>query len=83
MAFTVTTDHDRQERVWEQLSHSHTWEPYFIRRQLTEGAVRASDRRAQFVGVDATKRPVVSSCAIYFSMTTVAGCRIRRCSTGL
>jgi ParB family chromosome partitioning protein len=53
MAFTVTTDHDRQERVWEALSHSHTWEPYFIRRQLTEGAVRASDRRAQFVGVEA------------------------------
>ena len=53
IAFTVTTDHDRQERVWEALSHSHTWEPYFIRRQLTEGAVRASDRRAQFVGVEA------------------------------
>ena len=28
-------------------------EPYHIRRQLTEGAVRAADKRAQFVGVDA------------------------------
>jgi ParB family chromosome partitioning protein len=53
MAFTVTNDHARQEQVWEALRHSHTWEPYFIRRQLTEGAVRASDRRAQFVGLEA------------------------------
>ena len=30
-----------------------TGKPYFIRRQLTEGAVRASDRRAQFVGLEA------------------------------
>ena len=27
--------------------------PYIIRRMLTEGAVRASDKRAQFVGIDA------------------------------
>jgi len=51
MAFTVTNDHARQEQVWEGLSRSHNKEPYAIRRQLTEGAVRASDRRAQFVGV--------------------------------
>jgi len=53
MAFTVTNDHARQEQVWEALSRSHNKEPYFIRRQLTEGAVRASDRRAQFVGIEA------------------------------
>jgi ParB family chromosome partitioning protein len=53
MAFTVTGDHARQEQVWEGLSRSHNKEAYFIRRQLTEGAVRASDRRAQFVGIDA------------------------------
>jgi len=52
MAFTVTNDRARQEQVWEELSRSHNKEAYFIRRQLTEGAVRASDRRAQFVGVD-------------------------------
>lgn len=50
MAFTVTTDHARQEQVWEALQQSYNKEPYFIRRQLTESAVRASDRRAQFVG---------------------------------
>jgi ParB family chromosome partitioning protein len=35
------------------LSRSHNREPYYIRRQLTDGAVRASDRRARFVGVEA------------------------------
>ena len=53
MAFTVTSDHARQEQVWEGVSHSYNKEPYHIRRQLTEGAVRAADRRAQFVGHDA------------------------------
>lgn len=53
MAFTVTADHARQEQVWEGLSRSHNKEPYFIRRQLTEGAIRASDKRARFVGVEA------------------------------
>jgi ParB family chromosome partitioning protein len=53
MAFTVNPDHERQEQVWEALQHSHTRETYYIRRLLTEGAVRASDKRAQFVGIDA------------------------------
>jgi ParB family chromosome partitioning protein len=53
MAFTVTNDQARQEQVWEAVAHSHNKEPYYIRRQLTEGAVRAADKRAQFVGVDA------------------------------
>jgi ParB family chromosome partitioning protein len=53
MAFTVTNDHARQEQVWEQLSHGCNTEPYYIRRQLTEGAVRATDKRAMFVGVGA------------------------------
>ena len=53
MAFTVTGDHDRQLRVWEALSRQPYKEAYQIRRMLTEGAVRAADRRAQFVGVAA------------------------------
>jgi ParB family chromosome partitioning protein len=53
MAFTVSNDHARQELVWEAVSRSHAKEPYHIRRQLTEGAVRASDHRARFVGLDA------------------------------
>ena len=52
MAFTVTNDHARQEQVWDAVSRSYNKEPYLIRRQLTEGAVRASDRRARFVGLD-------------------------------
>jgi ParB family chromosome partitioning protein len=51
MAFTVNPDHARQQEVWEALQRSPIREPYQIRRLLTESAVRASDKRAQFVGV--------------------------------
>src|SRR6266436_2068804 len=53
MAFTVNSDHERQEQVWDALQRSHNKEAYYIRRLLTEGAVRASDKRAQFVGIEA------------------------------
>jgi ParB family chromosome partitioning protein len=53
MAFTVTSDHARQEQVWQAISGSWQKEPYQIRRMLTEKTVRASDRRAVFVGLDA------------------------------
>ena len=58
MAFTVNPDHERQEQVWEatdleSLQRHYSKQPYEIRRMLTEGAVRASDRRAQYVGLDA------------------------------
>ncbi len=51
MAFTVNGDHQRQEQVFERLAQSYDKQPYVIRRMLTEGAVRASDKRAQFIGV--------------------------------
>ena len=53
MAFTVTNDHARQEQVWDALHRSYSQEPYQVRRMLTERTVRASDRRALFVGLDA------------------------------
>ncbi|WP_167771687.1 ParB/RepB/Spo0J family partition protein [Bradyrhizobium niftali] len=53
MAFSVMADHARQEQVWENVSRSGHDEPYQIRRLLTENTVRGSDRRAQFVGLDA------------------------------
>lgn len=53
MAFTVSGDHERQEQVFQRLQHSYDKQPYVIRRMLTEGAVRASDKRAQFIGIDA------------------------------
>ena len=52
MAFTVNGDHARQEQVFERLSQHYAREPHAIRRMLTEGAVRASDKRALFVGVE-------------------------------
>ena len=53
MAFTVTDDHARQEQVWETIKDAWSKEPYQIRRMLTETTVRASDKRAVFVGVEA------------------------------
>jgi ParB family chromosome partitioning protein len=53
MAFTVSQDHERQEQVWDAVRNGWQKDPYHIRRMLTESAVRASDKRALFVGVDA------------------------------
>ncbi|MCA1437210.1 MULTISPECIES: ParB/RepB/Spo0J family partition protein [unclassified Bradyrhizobium] len=53
MAFTVSADHGRQEQVWQAISGAWQKEPYQIRRMLTEKTVRAFDRRAMFVGLDA------------------------------
>ena len=53
MAFTVNPDHQRQEQVLAALTQAYMREPYAIRRMLTETAVRASDKRARFVGLDA------------------------------
>jgi ParB family chromosome partitioning protein len=52
MAFTVNPDHERQVQVWDAIRSSWNKEPYQIRRMLTETSVRASDRRAVFVGVE-------------------------------
>jgi ParB family chromosome partitioning protein len=53
MAFTVSGDHARQEQVFDRLKTSYDKQPYAIRRMLTEGAVRACDKRAQFIGLEA------------------------------
>lgn len=52
MAFTVSGDHARQEQVWDAIRDSWQKEPWQIRRMLTETAVRASDKRALFVGLE-------------------------------
>ena len=52
MAFTVNPDHARQVQVWDVIHSSWNKEPFQIRRMLTEASVRASDRRAVFVGVE-------------------------------
>jgi ParB family chromosome partitioning protein len=46
MAFCVSDDHARQEQVWATIQRGWNKEPHIIRRMLTEGSVRASDRRA-------------------------------------
>jgi ParB family transcriptional regulator, chromosome partitioning protein len=52
MAFTVSGDHERQDQVWDRLQSAYSKEPHLIRRMLTEGAVRASDKRVLFIGID-------------------------------
>ncbi|SEE66136.1 chromosome partitioning protein, ParB family [Rhizobiales bacterium GAS188] len=52
MAFTVTADPARQEQIWDAIQRSYSKEPYQIRRMLTERTVRASDKRALFVGLE-------------------------------
>jgi ParB family chromosome partitioning protein len=51
MAFAISEDHARQEQVFEALSWNK--EPALIRRDMTEGKVPATDRRAVFVGAEA------------------------------
>ncbi|MFG1266190.1 ParB/RepB/Spo0J family partition protein, partial [Xanthobacter aminoxidans] len=53
MAFTVSGDHERQEQVLDRLAQAYDKQPYAIRRMLTEGAVRASDKRTRFIGIKA------------------------------
>jgi ParB family chromosome partitioning protein len=53
MAFTVSADQERQEQVFDRMRQSRFVEPSAIRRMLTEGAVRAGDKRALFVGLEA------------------------------
>jgi len=51
MAFAVCEDHARQEQVYENLSWNKS--ASMIRQAMTERHVRASDRRARFVGAEA------------------------------
>ena len=53
-AFAVTTDHDRQRAVWEQVSgQSYRPSAWQVKRLLTEERVPAGSPMARFVGVDA------------------------------
>lgn len=76
MAFSITKDHARQEQVWETISRTQSTDPYYIRRLLTETAVRAGDRRAVYVGIDAYETAGGIVCGISSSRTTADGSRI-------
>jgi ParB family transcriptional regulator, chromosome partitioning protein len=51
-AFTVSDDHEAQERVWAACNGNRA-NPTAIRRALTEGEIPSDDRRVRFVGLDA------------------------------
>lgn len=53
-AYAVTTDVDRQARVFTQMSNSYYGDnPDNIRRAILNGTVKANDAKARFVGRDA------------------------------
>ncbi|OJU22419.1 MAG: hypothetical protein BGN95_09505 [Sphingomonas sp. 66-10] len=49
----MSDDHARQEQVFEPLGHSYNKSAAWIRQRLTEASMRAADKRALFVGIDA------------------------------
>ncbi|MBJ7532948.1 ParB N-terminal domain-containing protein [Rhodomicrobium vannielii ATCC 17100] len=54
MAFALSSDHARQEQVWEAIKQQRWLQsPQHIRRLLTENTVSARDARAHFVGLEA------------------------------
>ena len=54
MAFAVTTDHERQRAVWEQVSaQGYRPSAWQVKRMLTDERVPAGSAMARFVGVDA------------------------------
>jgi ParB family chromosome partitioning protein len=81
MAFTVSSDHARQEQVWDAIKDSWQKEPYQIRRMLTETTVRASDKRAVFVGVEAYEAAGGIVLRDLFQSDDGGWLQIRPCST--
>lgn len=53
MAFCVTDDQARQESVWDRMKDHGGWHANYIRQMLTEDAIRSTNRRVVFVGLDA------------------------------
>lgn len=53
MAFCVTDNHERQERVWKEVKNQNFLNSHSIKHMLTEETVAANDRRVRFVGLDA------------------------------
>jgi ParB family transcriptional regulator, chromosome partitioning protein len=56
MAFTVSDDHEAQERVWSSLPAWQKSDPSLIRDCLSEHEVTAADRRVRFVTLKAYEK---------------------------
>ena len=52
VAFTITDDHEAQERVWFD-NPAYDRQPHALRRTLTQTLVEGSDRRARYIGAEA------------------------------
>ena len=53
MAFTISDDHDRQLKVWNDIKDGHYRHPNHIRNMLTENKHSANSKLAKFVSVEA------------------------------
>ncbi|MFC3058548.1 ParB/RepB/Spo0J family partition protein [Paenirhodobacter populi] len=53
MAFTVSSDPERQVQVWNAVKDTWQRDPHHIRRRLHETSVRCSDRRVRLIGLEA------------------------------
>jgi ParB family transcriptional regulator, chromosome partitioning protein len=51
-AFSISDDHEAQERVWSGLP-TYSSSPHTIRARLTQGEIPATDKRVRFVGLAA------------------------------
>src|SRR3546814_14756585 len=53
MAFSVASDHARQEQGWDLLQTSHNQQPWFLRARLIVDKARASAKRVRLVTLEA------------------------------
>ena len=82
-AFAVTTDHERQLSVWEQVSgQGYRPSAWRVKRMLTEERLPAGSAMARFVGIDvyeARGRAGAGATSSPTSTRTASGWRTRRC----
>ena len=83
MAFTVTNDHSRQEQVWRRSPSPTTRSPIISASSSPRARCAPPTSGRSSSGSKPIRPQAASSCATCSSMTMAAGCRIRRCSTGL
>lgn len=55
-AYTLTTDHEKQEQVYQQLTRERNHHEYCVRQALSSGTYTSDDRLVKFVGLPAYKK---------------------------
>lgn len=55
-AYTLTTDHEKQEQVYQQLTKERNHHEYSVRQALSSGTYTSDDQLVKFVGLPAYKK---------------------------